>query len=124
MLFYGISINPYQMSTQFYIKLRCNHIKNCRIKKEFLSFSVDESKLTFQKNQQNDALAEITDETAAICSNIHRIYRDIDRYNRFNSTNPLSKFVPKTETFNGKTYQDYEREFMMYYKMIQKADGL
>lgn len=85
---------------------------------------MDETKLILRKNQQNDALAEITDEASAICVNVHRIYRNIQRYIQFINENPLSKFVPKTETFNGKTYQEYEREFMMYYKMIQKADGL
>lgn len=85
---------------------------------------VDESKLNMQKNQQNDALSEITDETVAICANIHRIFHNIERYVKFINENPLSKMIPTTESFNGKTYQEYEREFMMYYKMIQKSDGI
>ncbi|XP_055303425.1 augmin complex subunit dgt5 isoform X2 [Sitodiplosis mosellana] len=81
---------------------------------------VDETKLKMQQSQQNDTLAETTDETTAICANIHRTHQNIQRYIRFIDENPLSKWVPKKETFNGKTYQEYEREFMMYYKMIQK----
>lgn len=76
-----------------------------------------------KKNQQNESLAELTDETLAICANIHRIFRTIDRYMEFIKENPLSKLVPKTEIFNGKTYQEYEREFMMYYKMIEKPES-
>ncbi|XP_031625479.1 augmin complex subunit dgt5 [Contarinia nasturtii] len=85
---------------------------------------VDESKLCTQKNQQNDALSEITDEASAICANIHRIYRNIERYINFINENPLRKWIPATETFNGKTYHEYEREFMMYYKMVQKSDPI
>lgn len=76
-----------------------------------------------KKNQQNELLAELTDETFAICSNIHRIFHTIDRYMKFIKENPLSKLVPATDIFNGKTYQEYEREFMMYYKMIEKPEG-
>lgn len=72
------------------------------------------------QSQQNDTLAEMTDETSAICANIHRIIHNIERYKQFINENPLGKWIPKEETFNGKTYQEYEREFMMYYKMIQK----
>lgn len=81
--------------------------------------SVDEAKLTIRKNQQNDILAELTDETSAIVANIHQIFRTIESYVSFLNENPLRKLVPKTQTFNGRTYEEYEREYMMYYKMIQ-----
>lgn len=76
------------------------------------------------KNKQDDVLAEVSDEASAICANVHRLHENIQHCIQFIKENPLRKYVPKTETFNGKTYQDYEREFMMYYKMIQKTDGL
>lgn len=82
--------------------------------------SVDESKLNEQKFQQNDNLAQITDETSAICANIQRIYHNIQRYIQFIEENPLSKLIPRTEMYNSKTYLEYEREFMMYYRMVQK----
>lgn len=84
------------------------------------SLSVDEPKLKMLQSQQNDVLAEMTDETSAICANTHRIIHNIERYKQFINENPLGKWIPKTETFNGKTYPEYEREFMMYYQMIQK----
>lgn len=87
-------------------------------------FPADESKLTAQKKQQDASLAEVTDETTAICANVHRIFENIQRYIRFINENPLRKYISSTETFNGKTYQDYEREFMMYYKMIPKPEGV
>lgn len=74
------------------------------------------------KNQQNDILAELTDDTSAIVANIHKIFKDIDRYINFIEENPLRKWVPKTETFNGKTYEEYERQYMMYYKMLQRPE--
>lgn len=85
---------------------------------------VDESKLTAQKKQQDASLAEVTDETGAICANVHRIFENIQRYIQFINENPLRKYISSTEKFNGKTYQDYEREFMMYYKMIQKPEDV
>lgn len=88
-----------------------------------MDISVDEAKLCAKRKQQNESLAELSDETSAMCANIHRIFDTIDRYMKFIKENPLRKLVPNTETFNGKTYQDYEREFMMYYKMIEKPDG-
>lgn len=85
-----------------------------------LDFSVDEAKLKLQQSQQNDTLAEMIDEISAICANIHRTFHNIQRYIQFINENPLSKWIPKRETFNGKTYQEYEREFMMYYKMLKQ----
>lgn len=87
-----------------------------------LPILVDEVKWLAKKNQQNDVLAELCDDTAAILSNTERVFRNIDRYMNFINENPLSKWVPKTETFNGKTYQQYEQEFMMYYNMIEKPE--
>lgn len=84
------------------------------------SLTVDLSKLRMLQSQQNDTLAEMTDETAAVCANIYRILHNVERFKQFINENPLSKWIPKKETFNGKTYQEYEREFMMYYNMIQK----
>lgn len=77
-----------------------------------------------QRNQLNDALAELSDETSALFANTNRIFDNIQRYFHYIYDNPLSKFMSTTETFNGKTYQEYEREFMMYYKMIQKAQNV
>lgn len=88
----------------------------------FFNISVDKDKLTLMKNQQNDALAELTDDTSAIIANIHEIFYDVDRYINFIKENPLRKWVPKSESFNGKSYDDYEREYMMYYKMIQRPE--
>lgn len=70
------------------------------------------------KNQQTDTLAKLTDETSAIFANIHEIFCDVDRSLNFIKENPLRKWVPKSESFNGKSYEEYEREYMMYYKMI------
>lgn len=88
------------------------------------TFPVDEVKLKTKQSQQNDILAETTDEMSAVYANIHRTFFNIQRYIQFINENPLSKWVPKRETFNGKTYQEYEREFMMYYNMVHKSDDI
>lgn len=81
-------------------------------------FSVDEAKIKAMKMKQNDDLTRLTDEAAVIGSNTLEIMNTNSRYFKFLLENPLRKFIPKSKLFNGLTYPDFEREFMLYYNMI------
>ena len=81
-------------------------------------FSVDEAKIKAMKIKQNDDLTRLMDEAAVIGSNTLEIMNTNSRYFKFLLENPLRKFIPKSKLFNGLTYPDFEREFMLYYNMI------
>lgn len=70
------------------------------------------------KQKQIENVAEIMDKTTMICSNTKEILNNIERYYKFMKENPMRKYVPKTKLFDGLTYYDYEREFLLYYNMI------
>lgn len=75
------------------------------------------------RSEQNNELAQTSDEISAICSNSRQVFRAIDRYVQFIAENPMGQHIPVTDTFNGKSYQDYEREFLMYYNMLEKTNA-
>lgn len=95
------------------------HMQMIKICKELPT--VDELRLAQMRRQQIDALTELGDEASNIGSNTAFILDDIDRYIKFINENPLRKYIPKHKLFNGQSYQVYETEFMMYYKMINQG---
>lgn len=76
-----------------------------------------------RKDQHLDYLTEVFDKTAAICKTNRQTLRSIVNQIEFMSNNPLPKFIPKTKLFNGRNYQDYENEYMMYYNIYKNAKG-
>lgn len=84
-----------------------------------ISISVDAVKLSQMKSKQIEELTETTDKINAICSKTTQVLNDVGRYFKFLVDNPLEKYIPKGKLFNGRTYYDYEREFTMYYNMIE-----
>lgn len=70
------------------------------------------------KSAQLEQLTEITDKINVICSKTTQILNDVGRFYKFLLDNPLEKYIPKGRLFNGRNYYDYEREFTMYYNMI------
>lgn len=76
--------------------------------------------MSARKRQQDDEIAELCDKTAAICANANHTLSNIRDYINLFKNNPLAKFIPNTKLVEGKSYQEYEREFMMYYNMIKK----
>lgn len=85
--------------------------------------SVDAVKLNELRIAQKEQLTEVTDKISVICSKTTQTLNDVGRFYKFLVDNPLEKFIPKKKLFNGRTYYDYEREFSMYYKMIENNNG-
>lgn len=81
--------------------------------------SVDEVELAARKRKQDEEIAELGDKTKAICSSVDRTVANIHDYMNLYKNNPLAKFIPHLKLVNGTTYREYEREYMMYYKMVR-----
>lgn len=76
-----------------------------------------------KQRQQYDVLLNIMDQTRSKCMSAHQQINDVKRYLAYCEENPFTKFMPRSLKFNGKSYQDYEREFLNYYNMAQSARG-
>lgn len=72
-----------------------------------------------RKRNQIDSIAQSTDKAAKANSKTLHMLDDVGRYVRFKKENPLRKYVPAKELFNGLSYSEYEREFLLYYNMIE-----
>lgn len=84
-----------------------------------IPFSVDEAKLAHIKRHQDEEIAELSDRTTAIYANISHTLSNVREYLNLFKNNPLAKFIPSTKLVDGMSYQDYEREYLMYYNMVQ-----
>lgn len=83
-----------------------------------LLIRVDADKFNQMKRQQMEKLTEILDGTGNVQKVTADILRRLQIYMKFLIDNPLQKFVRKSRVFNGRSYQEYETEFMMYYNMV------
>lgn len=89
---------------------------------KFIHFSVDETKLAHIKRQQDEEIAELCDRTTAVFANICHTLSNVRDYLNLFKNNPLAKFIPNTKLVDGMSYQDYEREYLMYYNMVQSEE--
>lgn len=81
---------------------------------------VDELEITRLKHRQNEVLSGIFDEISIIGSSGDESIRQAEKYLKFLQTNPMRKYISRKRLVNGKCYADFEKEFMMYYDMIQR----
>jgi len=73
----------------------------------------------YQKRDANrEAISELLDEITKINVHTASLLRESNDLYNYAVTNPLKKFVPPTRKFDGKTYIEFESEFMLYYRMI------
>lgn len=79
---------------------------------------VDMTRLDDMKRRQIEAITEILDETQRIGQINKAVLQRLQKYMDFLKENPLRKYIPKSRLFNGRCYQEYEDEFMMYYNII------
>lgn len=71
------------------------------------------------KRKMLNAVTESTDNTHKIYAKTKQIQDRSQRYVNFMMENPLRKFIPEKKLFNGLSYQEYEREFLLYYNMLK-----
>lgn len=73
-----------------------------------------------RKRRQDDEVAMLGDKTAAILTNAIYFMVNVSDYLDLFKNNPLAKFIPNTKLVEGKTYREYEQEYVMYYNMNEK----
>lgn len=83
-------------------------------------FTGNDQQLKEEQQQYANETVELIDKMAVIDVIIDRKLMVAQKYYRFLSQNPLGKFIPKGKTFNGRSFQDYEEEFLLYYNMLQR----
>lgn len=79
---------------------------------------IDEEQLAKMKCRQIEEITEIIDETTHIAQIRDVCLQRLGKYMEFLKTNPLRKYIPKSRLFNGRSYQEYEEEFMLYYNIV------
>jgi len=80
---------------------------------------VNSDELQKQRNKNCEKISSMFDEISRLNVSIKSNLRKIHLLYNFALENPLKKFVPKTKKFDGKSYESYEKEYMLYYKMIK-----
>lgn len=83
-----------------------------------LSIDLNTTELKEQSRSNNEAINEFIDKISRINVSTQGLLRKTRKYLNFAMKNPLRKFIPADKKFNGRTYIDYEAEFMVYYRMI------
>lgn len=83
-----------------------------------LSIDINSDALKEQSRSNNEAINEFIDKISRINVSTKGLLRKTRKHLDFSMKNPLRKFIPATKKFNGRTYIDYEAEFMVYYRMI------
>lgn len=79
---------------------------------------VDVEKFNQMKRHQMEKLTEILDSTGNIQKVITDAMRKLEIHLKFLIDNRLRKYIRKSRLFNGRSYHEYETEFMMYYNMV------
>lgn len=87
------------------------------------SLSVDEKSLEQQRYDQHSRLAELRDKCDRLTGVVQQKQQLTDRLFAFLLDNSLRMFVSTTRTFNGRTYQDYENEYITHHNIVEAANG-
>jgi hypothetical protein len=82
---------------------------------------VNKSKLKRLDVENNEAITELLDQIGQITITSGQTIDRLRKYYNFLVTNPLRNYVPLSKLFNGRTYREYEAEYMMYYRILKGA---
>lgn len=100
-----------------------NHIKS--ILNEITSHNhtmlteVNYDNLLKQRDENSKEISTMIDEISKLNVAIKVNLNTINSLYKFALENPLRKFIPKTKKVDGKPYEYYEKEYMLYYQMIK-----
>lgn len=67
---------------------------------------------------QLNRLAELRDKCHLLTAALPQKQQLVDRLCAFLVDNSLRQFIPASKTFSGRSYQDYEGEFMSHYNIV------
>jgi hypothetical protein len=84
---------------------------------------VNKSKLKRLDTENSETITELLDQIDVITINCNRTIAIVQKYYDFLVTNPLRNYVPLSKLFNGRTYREYEAEYMMYYRILRGAQA-
>ena len=84
------------------------------------SKDVNYDELQKQRDENCEEISSMFDKISRLNVSIKSNLKNINLLYSFTLENPLKKFVPKSKKFDGKSYDSYEKEYMLYYKMIKK----
>lgn len=82
--------------------------------------TVDQRKLKSNVDEQNQKLAEVFDKINTVFLKNSQILKSASRIYKFVEENPLKKYVPKSRRYKNLPYEEYENEFIMYYRICKK----
>lgn len=80
---------------------------------------MDHRKFKSNVNRQNEKLAEIFDKMNHVSIKNIQILKSASKIFKFVENNPLRNYVPKTQKYKNVSYEEYENEFMMYYRFYK-----
>ncbi|XP_053676529.1 augmin complex subunit dgt5 [Anopheles nili] len=85
--------------------------------------SIEHAALEMRWKNNHGKICEMLDKIDAITSCTRQMLERARTYYNFVLANNLRKYVPATKLFNGRSFQEYENEYLMYYRMIYGFGG-
>ncbi|KAH8348588.1 hypothetical protein KR084_008826 [Drosophila pseudotakahashii] len=82
---------------------------------------VDPHDLRLKASRQHEEIDQLLDNLMAIGVRTQLQLEKAERIYRFLLKNPLSRFVPPDKRYNNASFEDYENEFNLYYRMAINA---
>lgn len=89
----------------------------------FLSYLVDEKKLKKRVETDFEYMSELLHQIKLGSVKIKYTLDEANKYYNFLLSNPLKKFIPETKLFNGRTYAEYEAQYLVYFRMLNGCHG-
>ncbi|XP_315747.4 augmin complex subunit dgt5 [Anopheles gambiae] len=78
----------------------------------------DHEQLEQRWKSNHGKICELLDKIETLTNSSRQTMDRVRLYYNFALANNLRKFVPPTKLFNGRSYREYENEYLMYYRMI------
>ncbi|KFB42721.1 AGAP005732-PA-like protein [Anopheles sinensis] len=85
--------------------------------------SYDHVQLEKHWQSNHGKICELLDEIETLSNSTRHILGKSRVYYNFTLANNLRKYVPPTKLFNGRSFREYESEYLMYYRMINGFGG-
>ncbi|XP_017002726.2 augmin complex subunit dgt5 [Drosophila takahashii] len=94
------------------------------VKSNLQPLIVDPHDLRLKASRQHEEIDQLLDNLMAIGVKTQRQLEKAERIYQFLLKNPLSRFVPPGKRYNNASFEDYENEFNLYYRMAINAGAI
>uniref|UniRef100_A0A182ST06 Uncharacterized protein n=1 Tax=Anopheles maculatus TaxID=74869 RepID=A0A182ST06_9DIPT len=85
--------------------------------------SIEHEQLEQRWKNNHGKICELLDKIETLSNSSRQTMEKVRLYYNFSLANNMRKYVPTTKLFNGRSFREYENEYLMYYRMIYGFGG-